>query len=45
MAKTTYGVTLDHVVVDRLDDEANKEGRSRSSMLNRILTQRYGDAQ
>lgn len=41
--KKNYAFSLDKDKIDKLDIEAKAEGRSRSSMLNRILMERYNN--
>ena len=40
--KKTYGISFETDLIKSVDEEGKEEGRSRSSMMNKILMERYG---
>lgn len=40
--KKNYGISIETNLIKSVDEESEKEGRSRSSMMNKILMERYG---
>lgn len=40
--KKTYGISFETNLIKSVDEEGKIKGRSRSSMINKILMERYG---
>ena len=43
MVKTQYSLVIEKKLMDKVDEEAEQENRSRSFMVGKIIKERYGD--